>query len=111
MILMQSCQDVGKFYCCKYMRIVSDRLLIGSWRRLDRSLTKTDQDPERDSENFFFTLRLKILKGSYKNLEANMTGSLKNPVSNPDRILKFHGYTFLSGFMGFLTYSWLKRQW
>jgi hypothetical protein len=53
---------------------------------------------------------VKILKGSYKNLEANMTGSLKNPVSNPDRILKFHGYTFLSGFMGFLAYSWLKRQ-
>jgi hypothetical protein len=53
---------------------------------------------------------VKILKGSYKNLEANMAESLKNPISDPDRILEFHGYTFLSGFMGFLAYSWLKRQ-
>jgi len=54
---------------------------------------------------------VKILEGSYKNLEANRAGSLKNPVLNPGRILQFHGYTFLSGFMGFLAYSGLKRQW
>jgi len=45
---------------------------------------------------------VKILEGSYKNLEANMTGSLKNPASNPGRILQFHGYTFLSGISCFL---------
>jgi len=71
--------------------------------------------------SFLFCSILKILSRSLTTSSKKSSQILKDVIRNwffsslsywnPDRILEFHGYTFLSGFVGFLVESCTKRLW